>query len=195
LAAWTADIGFVLSRLEELDAGDASSRFTGRLDMSRVGVVGHSFGGAAAALFCQQDTRCKAGVDIDGAPHGSVIQSGLRQPFLFLLSDHSRETDPESQRILANIRSIYDRLPVDTRLRVAIRGANHFVFGDDGALLKSRLVRGALRLLGKLGIDGDRQLAVTAYCLRSFFDAHFKQGGASRPEIPSPLYPELQVVD
>lgn len=195
LAAWTADIGFVLSRLEELDAADASSRFTGRLDMSRVGVVGHSFGGAAAALFCQQDPRCKAGIDIDGAPHGSVIQSGLRQPFLFLLSDHSRETDPESQRILTNIQSIYDRLPAETRLRVAIRGANHFVFSDDGALLKSRLVRGVLRLFRKLGIDGDRQLAVTAYCLRSFFDAHLEQGGASRPEIPSPLYPELQVVD
>ena len=195
LAAWTADIGFVLSRLEELDAADASSRFAGRLDMTRVGVVGHSFGGAAAALFCQQDPRCKAGIDIDGAPHGSVIQSGLRQPFLFLLSDHSRETDPESQRILTSVQSIYDRLPAETRLRVAIRGANHFVFSDDGALLKSRLVRGALRLFRKLGIDGDRQLAVTAYCLRSFFDAHLKQAGASRPEIPSPLYPELQVVD
>jgi dienelactone hydrolase len=195
LAAWTADIGFVLSRLEELNAAEASSRFTGRLDMTRVGVLGHSFGGAAAALFCQQDSRCKAGIDIDGAPHGSVIQSGLRQPFLFLLSDHSRESDPESQRILANIQSIYDRLPPETRLRVTIRGANHFVFGDDGALLKSRLVRGALRLFGKLGIDGDRQLAVTAYCLRSFFDAHLEQGGASRPEIPSSLYPELQVVD
>ena len=82
-----------------------------------------------------------------------------------------------------------------TRLRVTIRGANHFVFSDDGALLKSRLLRGALWLFRKLGIDGDRQLAVTAYCLRSFFDAHLRQGGASRPEIPSPLYPELQVVD
>jgi predicted dienelactone hydrolase len=195
LAAWTADIGFVLSRLEQLNAADASSRFTGRLDMTRVGVFGHSFGGAAAALFCHEDSRCKAGIDIDGAPHGSVIQSGLRQPFLFLLSDHGGETDPESQRILANIQSLYDHLPADTRLRVTIRGANHFVFSDDGALLKSRFVRGALRLFGKLGIDGDRQLAVTAHCLRSFFDAHLKQGGASRPEIPSSLYPELQVVD
>src|SRR3989442_16016703 len=56
---------------------DASGKFTGRLDMMRVGVFGHSFGGAAAALFCHEDSRCKAGIDVDGAPHGSVIQAGI----------------------------------------------------------------------------------------------------------------------
>jgi len=65
--------------------------------------------------------------------------------------------------------SIYDRLPADGRVRIAIRGANHFTFSDDGALLKSHVMRGVLRVLGKLGIDGRRQLAVTAYCVHSFF--------------------------
>jgi predicted dienelactone hydrolase len=195
LAAWTADIAFVLDRLERLNASDASGRFTGRLDMARVGVFGHSFGGAAAALFCQQDSRCKAGIDVDGAPHGSVIRSGIDRPFMFLLSDHSRESGPESRQIQADIQSIYDRLPAEGRLRIAIRGANHFMFSDDGALLKSGAVRGALRALGKLGIDGRRQLAVTAYCVRSFFDAHLKRGSATRLEISSPLYPEIQVLE
>ena len=35
LTAWTADIAFVLDRLEELNASDASGKFTGRLDMMR----------------------------------------------------------------------------------------------------------------------------------------------------------------
>src|SRR5262249_28356102 len=34
LAAWTADIGFVLDRLDRLNATDPSGRFTGRLDMT-----------------------------------------------------------------------------------------------------------------------------------------------------------------
>ena len=58
---------------------------------------------------------------------------------------------------------------------LTIRGANHFTFSDDGALLKSYLLRGALRVFGKLGIDGRRQLAVTAYCVHSFFDTYLKR--------------------
>lgn len=195
LAAWTADIGFVLDRLASLGAAGAPGSFAGRLDMTRVGVFGHSFGGATAAQFCHQDSRCKAGIDIDGAPQGSVIQGGIDRPFMFLLGDHSRESDPESLQIMANIRSIYARLPPDGRLLLAIRGANHFTFSDDGALLKSRVLRGVLRALGRLGIDGRRQLEVTAYCVHSFFDAHLRGTGASQLQIPSPLYPEIQVLE
>ena len=195
LAAWSADIAFVLDRLQALDASDPSGRFTGRLDMTRVGVFGHSFGGATAAQFCHDDARCKAGIDVDGAPHGNVIRDGIRQPFMFLLSDHGDSSDPESRQIVADIQSIYGRLPPAGRFRIAIRGANHFLFSDDGALLKSDVIRGVLRLRGTLGIDGRRQLAVTAYCVRSFFDAYL-DGAANPPlQIASPLYPEVQVLD
>jgi dienelactone hydrolase len=135
LTAWTADIAFVLDRLVKLNASDESGKFTRRLDMTRVGVFGHSFGGAAALQFCHEDSRCKAGIDVDGAPHGSVIRTNIDRPFLFLLSDHDRESGPESRQILANIQSIYDRLPPDGRAFLEIRGANHFLFSDDGALL------------------------------------------------------------
>jgi predicted dienelactone hydrolase len=195
LTAWTADIAFVLDRLQRLNSSGASGKFTGRLDLTRVGVFGHSFGGATAAQFCRDDSRCKAGIDVDGQPFGSVIQAGLHQPFMFLLSDHGNASDPVSRQILANIQSIYDRLPPDARLRIAIRGANHFTFSDDGALLKSGIVRRTLRMLGMLGIDGRRQLAVTAFCLHSFFDACLKGASASWPKISSPLYPEIQVLE
>jgi dienelactone hydrolase len=196
LTAWTADIAFVLDRLERLNAQDPSGKFTGRLDMTRVGVFGHSFGGAAAAQFCSQDSRCKAGIDVDGSLHGSVIQAGIHKPFMFLLSGHGDfSSSAETRQIMAEIHSVYDRLPPDGRLRVVIRGANHFTFSDDGALLKSRIVRGVLRLLGMLGIDGRRQLAVTAHCIHSFFDTYLKGGSVSRLKIESPLYPEIQVLE
>lgn len=195
MTAWTGDIAFVLERLALLNASDSSGKFTGRLDMSRVGVFGHSLGGAVAAQFCHEDSRCTAGIDIDGAPHGSVIQAGLSQPFMFLLSDHGDASDSESLQALNDIQSIYDRIPRDRRVRLAIRGSFHFTFSDDGALLKSRIVRGVLRLLGKLGIDGRRQLAVTTYCLHVFFDRYLKGAGGSRLRIASPLYPEIQVLE
>ncbi len=195
LTAWTADIAFVLDRLERLNTSDPSSKFTGRLDTARVGIFGHSFGGAQTAQFCSQDSRCKAGIDIDGAPFGSVIQAGIDEPFMFLLSGQGDfSSDADVRQIMANIQSIYDRLPADGRLRIVIRGANHFTFSDDGALLKSHVLRGVFRGLGKLGIDGRRQLAITSYCVRSFFDAYLKGAGVSQLKISSPLYPEIQVL-
>jgi len=196
LAAWTGDVGFALERLKQLNASDPSGKFTRRLDMSRVGVFGHSFGGATAAQFCSQDSRCKAGIDVDGSLHGSVIQAGIHKPFMFLGSERGDfSSDAEVRQILADIQSVYDRLPSGGRLRIAIRGANHFTFSDDGALLKSHIMRGLLRVFGKLGIDGRRQLAVTAYCVRSFFDAYLKGASVSPPKVASPLYPEIQVLE
>jgi predicted dienelactone hydrolase len=196
LTAWTADIAFLLDQLERLNVSDPTGKFTGRLDMTRVGVFGHSFGGAQAAQFCSLDSRCKAGIDVDGSLHGSVIQAGIHKPFMFLLSGQGDfSSDAEIRQIQADIQSVYDRLPADGRLRISIRGANHFLFSDDGALLKSHIVLRTLRALGVVGIDGRRQLAVTAYCVHSFFDAYLKAGTGSPPKIASPLYPEIQVLE
>ena len=190
--AWSADMSFALDRLERLNASDPSGRFLGRLDMQRVGVFGHSLGGATALQFCHDDARCKAGIDIDGAPLGSVVAEGVKQPFMFLLSDHSSEPDAETRPVKAHIRSIYDRLPGGRRFEIAIRGANHFGFSDP---LKSHIVLRTLRMLGILGMDGRRQLAVTAYCVHSFFDAYLQGSGVSRLKTSSPLYPEIQVIE
>jgi dienelactone hydrolase len=196
LTAWTADIAFVLDQLERLNVSDPTGKFPGRLDMTRVGVFGHSFGGAQAAQFCSLDSRCKAGIDVDGSLHGSVIQAGIHKPFMFLLSGQGDfSSDAEIRQIQADIQSVYDRLPADGRLRISIRGANHFLFSDDGALLKSHIVLRTLRALGVVGIDGRRQLAVTVYCVHSFFDAYLKGTSVSRLNISSPLYPEIQVLE
>jgi predicted dienelactone hydrolase len=182
-------IGRALDHLQRLTSEDP--RFVGRLDLTRVGVFGHSFGGAQAAQFCSQDTRCKAGVNIDGRPFGSVIRTGIRVPFMFLLSDHGTPDDAVSRRILSQIDAIYARQPRETRMRIAIRGAHHFTFSDDGALLKSRLFRGVLRLFRVFGIDGRRQVQVTAYAVRTFFDGHLKRATAGPVVLTSPLFPEI----
>jgi dienelactone hydrolase len=195
LNGWTSDSRFVLDRLQEMNSSVVPAKFGGRLDMTRVGVFGHSFGGAAAIMFCQEDSRCRAAIDLDGAPHGRVIQTGIDRPLMFVLSDHSRESDFAALQIKANIRSIYDRLPKNSRALITIRGANHFTFGDDGALLKSHLVRGVFRLLGRLGIDGDRQLAITSYCTRTFFDSYLNSERGSPPAFSSAVYPEIQTVE
>jgi hypothetical protein len=194
---WTVDTGFALDQLERLNTSDPSGRFVGRLDMQRVGVFGHSLGGATALLFCHDDSRCKAGIDVDGAPLGDVIDEGVTQPFMFLLSDHSGESAdaeiPEAIRQAgANIRSIYDRLPSDRRLEIVIRGANHYMFSD-GAMLRSPLVTRVMRALGILRLDGRRQVTLTVRCIRAFFDVYLK--GAPASELKSQMeYPEIEII-
>jgi dienelactone hydrolase len=195
--AWADDAGFALDQLERLNRSDPSSRFLGRLDMQRVGMFGHSLGGATAMLFCHDDPRCKAGIDVDGAPLGDVVDDGVTQPFLFLLSDHRGESAdaeaPEAiRRAEANIRSIYDRLPGNSKLEIVIRGANHYMFSD-GAMLKSPMVMRVLRALGIMRLDGRRQFTVAAHCIRAFFDVHLK--GAPDGELKSRLgYPEIEII-
>jgi dienelactone hydrolase len=192
--AWSADMGFALDQIERLNTSDPSGKFLGRLDMQRIGVFGHSLGGATALQFCHDDSRCKAGIDVDGAPLGSVITEGVTQPFMFLWSDHGSEwSDVEGRQVEANFRSIYNRLPSDRRLQITIRGANHYLFSDDGAMLKSPLVTRAMRAVGIVRIDGRRQVAVTAHFIGTFFDVYLKGEPAS--ELQSqPQYPEIEYV-
>jgi predicted dienelactone hydrolase len=188
--AWSADMSFALDQLERLNSSDPSGKFLGRLDLQRVGIFGHSLGGATALQFCHDDPRCKAGIDVDGAPLGSVIAEGVTQPFMFLLSDHGHESDAETRPVMANIRSIYDRLPCDRRLEIIIRGANHFGFSDG---LKSPLVMSTLHMLGIVPVEGRRQIALTAHYVSKFFDVYLKGEPVSELRIHSE-YPEIDYV-
>jgi dienelactone hydrolase len=193
LPMWTSDTKFVVSQLEQLNAADPSGKFTGRLDMQRLGMFGHSFGGATALQFCHDDPQCKAGIDMDGAPYGSVVQDGLKQPFMFILSDHSHDLpDSASGQIHANFQSIYDRLP-NGRLFITIRGANHFSFSDQ-MLLKSHYLIRLLCMFGFGGLDGRRGLTITADYVRTFFDVYLKEAPVALLNNPSQLYPEVQFV-
>ncbi|MEX8546461.1 MAG: alpha/beta hydrolase family protein [Mucilaginibacter sp.] len=183
--AWASDMSFALDHLERLNSSDTSGRFSGRLDLKRVGVFGHSLGGATALQFCHDDSRCKAGIDVDGAPLGNVVNEGIKQPFMFLMSDHSNEPGTETCPVLANIRSIYNKLPADKRLHILIKGSNHFMFSDRGAMLMSPLMMRMLRILGIVHIDGRRQITLTSHYISTFFDVYLKGKPASLLNRPT----------
>lgn len=142
--------------------------------------------------FCRDDLRCKAGIDIDGAPYGSVVQEGLKQLFMIILSDHSREmSDPAGRQIAANLESVYRHLP-NSRLFVVIRGANHFSLSDQ-ILLKSRYVIWTLRRIGFGDLPPRRGLAITRDYVYTFFDVYLKQTTpASALNQLSTKYPEVR---
>jgi len=191
LAMWTSDTAFVVDQLQRLNR-DSSDKLAGRMDLDRLGMFGHSFGGATALEFCRQDSRCKAALDIDGIPFGRVVPEGLGKPGMFLLSDHSGEmADPESRQIRAEIQSIYDRLP-GGRLFVVIRRASHFSFSDQ-ILLNSQAAIGLLRLAGIGGLDGRRGLAISADYVQSFFNVYLNGAAAASLTSLAAKYPEVRI--
>jgi pimeloyl-ACP methyl ester carboxylesterase len=163
------------------------------MDFDRLGVFGHSFGGATALEFCHEDSRCKAAADLDGIPFGSVVREGLAKPCMFLLSDHSREmADPSSKQVLSEIQSIYERLP-DGRFYAVIRTANHFSFSDQ-ILLNSPTAITLLRHTGKFGtLDSRRGLAISADYVHTFFDVYLNHAPAASLAGLSGKYPEVEI--
>jgi dienelactone hydrolase len=194
MSTWITDTKFVLDQLQDLNANDPTGRFKRKFGMQKVGLAGHSLGGATAAQFCHDDPRCKAGIDIDGMPFGSVIQDGLHQPFFFLMSDHSsEESGSESQTVERNIESIYDHVPEGKRWGMTIMGANHFTFSDQ-MFTESPIMMFFLRRAGVMGsLEKRRGLSITATCVHTFFDVYLKGAPAEEMNNLPNLYPELKI--
>lgn len=79
---WEEDVTFVLNQIEKLNQNDETGFFTGRLDTSRIGMFGHSYGGATAAQILAKDSRVKAAINMDGALYGKFyLKVGLENHF------------------------------------------------------------------------------------------------------------------
>ncbi|WP_157630646.1 alpha/beta hydrolase family protein [Kribbella catacumbae] len=93
----TQDLRFVLTEL--LRSAAAGSLLAGRLDPTRVAVIGHSNGGVAAAEMCRANQRIAGCVNLDGLQAGGPFSSRAgaeapAQPFLFLTKERQlRDTD------------------------------------------------------------------------------------------------------
>jgi hypothetical protein len=70
----TSDIVFSLNQVSLL-AKQPGSTFNNRLDLSRIGVFGHSAGGQAAVRTCQVDVRVRACLNQDGEMFGVPLGS------------------------------------------------------------------------------------------------------------------------
>lgn len=79
------DLSFLLDHMTALHA-DPGSPFHERLNTERVGTLGFSLGGATAAQALALDPRFKAGMNLDGSFGGTIPESGIPSPFLYLLS-------------------------------------------------------------------------------------------------------------
>jgi len=124
---WAGDLALALDFLDQLNQNDPQGRFTGSLDLDRVGVFGHSTGGGAAIEFCGRDDRCRAGFVMD--PYmlpvsDHLLETGVSQPFFFMFSQ-AWPSAANNQRFF----QLYDRMQDHSQVTM-IMGTNHHDFTD-----------------------------------------------------------------
>jgi len=191
---WARDESFLLDKLQEINAADSSGRFTGRLNLESVGAFGHSLGGAAALQFCRDDVRCKAGINIDGAPFGDVVRTGISKPFLSFFSDRpifrkpAAELQPDARALMDFLGRLRSTVP-NKRSQVTLLGSAHWDFCDQGLLTEVHLAK----FFGQVGSIGqERALKVTHRYIRAFFDTHLKSKPDKLLETQSAEFPEIR---
>ncbi|MET0418160.1 MAG: hypothetical protein ABW022_19280 [Actinoplanes sp.] len=151
-----ADLSFVADRLGEL--------FPGRLDLSRLTAVGHSFGGVAALQWCHDDPRCSAAVNLDGAIWTEVGRTGVPRPVLQVLAPHPELTGAERDLAYDGWHTVDRAGPAKS---LVIAGATHLSFMDV-PFLPAGDASPIRAMLAATSIDASRMRAITGGLLVAF---------------------------
>jgi len=125
-------------------AGDRAAPLAVRIDLSRIGIVGFSLGGAVAAEASTLDPRIRAVVNIDGRHWGRALERGVSQPYLFIGEELLLPTEAQLKSKDPNLRfnaiedhHDYSQLAINLRrhggMQVVVSGALHAHFTDGAA--------------------------------------------------------------
>ncbi len=175
LRIWEKDTSFIIDEIEKLNSGAVSSVFRGKLSLDRLGIFGHSLGGAVAGQIATKDSRVKAGLQMYGVPFGDVIDRRFNKPFMYFSSE---EHEPLSDPLLARAEDII--------YRVTLKGAAHMDF-TDLHLWFAKWAKASF--LGT--IDSNRAAKIVGVYTRAFFDKHLKGEATPLLDGSSAEFPEV----
>ncbi|KAH9884850.1 hypothetical protein F4778DRAFT_799425 [Xylariomycetidae sp. FL2044] len=161
------------------------------IDMARVGVLGHSLGGASSLGFLQGDDggRVRAGFNMDGAllgpPALNDSRADVAKPsFLLGNEDHNGST------IYDLTWGTFPRWQTGYWGKVLVDGTGHYDFSD-ATFWKTF----AESTVGVGPADGLRQLRIISVLVRAFFGETLEGREAVVLDGPSPDWPELRFYD
>ncbi|HEX2134277.1 MAG TPA: lipase [Actinophytocola sp.] len=203
------DTSFVLDQLRVIAAGgnpDAAHRplptgIAAALDLSRVGVFGHSMGGFTAAETMLTDDRIDAGANLDGSmdPHyGQAATRGVDRPFLLMGGGVSGDDDhPHNHRHAPDWASFWAN-STGWKRDVYLPDAEHMSFSDTQVILPQidrKEPLPAEKLAAAIGtVDPRRSLAAQRDYLAAFFGLHLRGRQTTLFDGDSPAHPDVRLV-
>jgi pimeloyl-ACP methyl ester carboxylesterase len=176
---WADDISFVIDQLFELNK--SSERFAGYLDLEKIGVFGHSFGGAASAQATINDDRISAGINMDGFQYGDLFETPINKPFMFITAEHASEGIPfPSKTNLVFIEQAEAEV-----FNLFIKGSEHHSFTD------IPLWGDFLSDARHATINSRKCLQLTQEYLLVFFDTYLQKTLEETQDILALSHPEV----
>jgi dienelactone hydrolase len=212
-----ADTRFVLDQLKALNSGalrrPLPAGLAGALDLTRVGMFGHSLGGATAADAMAADRRILAGIDLDGSIivstlptpgdraslvkvkrlAGAVAKKVGTRPFMIMThAGNGPREDPSLRGFWANL-SGWRRL-------LTLTDSGHYTYTDDEEFLSqlaaAKIISPNLArqvVIPAIGtIAPARAVSAERAYLAAFFDLHLRHRRSSLLDRPSPRYPDIR---
>ena len=82
-----ADVQFVINQLIKIQSGKIKHQLNGYLDLNRIGVAGHSYGGGTSIMVSYLDPRVKATLVLDSWMNPlpqKIIENGIQQPLIYI---------------------------------------------------------------------------------------------------------------
>lgn len=182
------DVNFVLNQLQRLNVKDPQGLFSGHLDLSQVGIFGHSLGANTAVEAMRLERRIKAGISMDSGEYGELFNSTskdrLDRPFMVM----SRENQEAYSRLL------YQRVSNDA-YSLIIRGSRHNTFIDFGLILplfSAHSTQTEPPIKQTLGsIEPQRAAKIINTYTLAFFDKYLKNQNSLLLRGASSNYPEV----
>jgi dienelactone hydrolase len=179
LDLWLADDTFVLGKLEQNNNG----WFANRLDLTRIGAFGHSFGGSASLNLLGRDPRVKSAVNLDGWTFQG-LDHRTTQPILLVYEGIAAiphpQTGVEGALNSGDMANVEANLKQYGGIRTFVTGTQHLDFTDQ------TLFSPLQRLIATGPIPGDRAREITRGLVLGFFEQTLRGKG----EIPT--YPEVR---
>jgi predicted dienelactone hydrolase len=178
---WAEDVSSTIDKLERINLGNGI--FAGRLDLGRVAVLGHSFGGAAAGQACLYDARCKAGVNMDGLQLGDMLDKDLSCPFLFMHHDNVGAPNKTPNLVF------FENAKAPAYL-LTIEGAGHLSFTDLSFYGRASF----FRLMLSVGeIDGEHCHRIVCDYVLAFLDRHLRGRDSDLLDGTDSRHPEVEM--
>jgi dienelactone hydrolase len=188
---WADDLKFVATWLMGGALGAASVDQNARavlamVDLTRLGALGHSFGGAAAVWAAAELPALRASANMDGKFWGDVLQHGPVTPVLLMLAEGHAATDPTIEQFASHSGGhVYT---------AEINGALHNNFSDSGLLIRALSsldprVQPVAYLVG--AIDPTRALTIQGAYLRAFFEDAWSGKTSALLSGPTAAFPEV----
>lgn len=158
------DAKFVLNEITDLNSSDPD--FLGHFDLSKIGMYGHSFGGANTAVCCYEDPRFCSGLTLDGVFYQNFIPGNITVPFLFMFAEAHLSNN-------STIMYMWNHTTNDT-FKMNISGSTHYAFTDVGVLLSHLVPLIPPRLLLFGTIAPKRMVNITRTYVTVFFEVYLK---------------------